>query len=499
MHDFGCALFIWGEIGMKRIILLFLVAFIIVTIAVCSTSGSKPATEPTITPTIQPATQPTTESAFEKVTYPTTEPIAEPTTVPSSEPTTKPTIQPSKEPATEPTTAPSTEPTTESPTDSTEPSDEIIDVDYGALTDKYIGRWYLSGYGDVYIDVAKKTQYYNAMSIWATNYTFPYVGASDIPIIPGYTIYPQHYVDTDKGAVWNPGCEIPFDDWDNALTSNRITLSEESITINAHVFIKTPGSITDSSSPDTDNSTDDSNTAPTTCNHIWTDATCTAPKTCQTCGDTEGDAASHTWSDATCSAPKTCNICGATEGSTAEHSWSDATCIAPKSCIVCGTTEGSAAGHNWNDATCTMAKTCSICNVTDGEPLEHSYVEESNTTNSVITYRCTMCGQIKENTVEPLSVSAYRSSSASLNNLLSEVGYAANGAGGCGKYQYKFEVYSTESSDSPTLIQDFSDNNRFRWSSPTYCNGNVLIITVQDEAGNEARLKIVVDTVDRID
>ena len=48
--------------------------------------------------------------------------------------------------------------------------------------------------------------------------------------------------------------------------------------------------------------------------HEWVEATCTAPKTCKTCGETEGEALGHDWKDATTEAPKTCTRCGATEG-----------------------------------------------------------------------------------------------------------------------------------------------------------------------------------------
>ena len=44
--------------------------------------------------------------------------------------------------------------------------------------------------------------------------------------------------------------------------------------------------------------------------HEWVEATCTAPKTCKTCGETEGEALGHDWKEA----PKTCTRCGATEG-----------------------------------------------------------------------------------------------------------------------------------------------------------------------------------------
>ena len=107
--------------------------------------------------------------------------------------------------------------------------------------------------------------------------------------------------------------------------------------------------------------------------HIWSDATCSAPKTCTICGNTEGTALEHTWTDATCTAPKTCSVWGGTEGATIDHTWTDATCTAPKTCSVCGTTEGTAVDHTWTDATCFAAKTCSTCGTTEGDALGHKY------------------------------------------------------------------------------------------------------------------------------
>ena len=63
--------------------------------------------------------------------------------------------------------------------------------------------------------------------------------------------------------------------------------------------------------------------------HVWTDATCESPKTCE-CGETEGEALGHAWTEATCAAPKTCSVCQATEGEALGHTWDDATCTAPK-------------------------------------------------------------------------------------------------------------------------------------------------------------------------
>ena len=76
--------------------------------------------------------------------------------------------------------------------------------------------------------------------------------------------------------------------------------------------------------------------------HQWTEASCLAPKTCQSCGETEGEALGHSWTDATCDTPKTCTRCAVTEGAALGHSWADATYLAPKTCTVCAATEGEA-------------------------------------------------------------------------------------------------------------------------------------------------------------
>ena len=52
--------------------------------------------------------------------------------------------------------------------------------------------------------------------------------------------------------------------------------------------------------------------------HVWADATCTAAKTCTSCGKTEGEPLAHDWEEATYYAPQTCKVCGATEGDVLE-------------------------------------------------------------------------------------------------------------------------------------------------------------------------------------
>lgn len=94
----------------------------------------------------------------------------------------------------------------------------------------------------------------------------------------------------------------------------------------------------------------------------------------------------HDYADATCTTPKTCKTCGATEGEALGHDWADATCTTPKTCKTCKTTEGEALGHQWGDANCTVAKTCKVCNATEGEALGHNYDAGV----------CTRCGDLEE-------------------------------------------------------------------------------------------------------
>ncbi len=48
------------------------------------------------------------------------------------------------------------------------------------------------------------------------------------------------------------------------------------------------------------------------------------------------------------------------------HSWKDATCLAPKTCTSCGATEGAAAGHNYQNGTCTACGDKEVINHTFG-------------------------------------------------------------------------------------------------------------------------------------
>ena len=151
-------------------------------------------------------------------------------------------------------------------------------------------------------------------------------------------------------------------------------------------------------------------------NHDWQEATCSAPKTCSVCGETEGSVKNHNWQEATCSAPKTCSACGKTEGEVLSHNWQEATCSAPKTCSACGKTEGDALSHNWQEATCTEPKTCSVCSATEGAAEGHSFVNK----------KCTTCNEWQYTAAKyfyfiPENDGSYSIMAADVNNMPAEV------------------------------------------------------------------------------
>ncbi len=99
-------------------------------------------------------------------------------------------------------------------------------------------------------------------------------------------------------------------------------------------------------------------------------------------------------SNTSCTEPteqqRTCSLCDAVEKKTVDavgHNWKSATCTTPKTCETCKATEGAALGHSWKDADCTTPKTCETCKATEGEALGHDYTYVSNN-NGTHTKTC---------------------------------------------------------------------------------------------------------------
>ncbi len=101
----------------------------------------------------------------------------------------------------------------------------------------------------------------------------------------------------------------------------------------------------------------------------------------------------HSWTEATCTTPKTCTTCGATEGSALGHvALSEATCTNASICARCYTTITAAYGHSYTAATCTTAQTCTRCGATNGSALGHIYNESDRDCTHDAT--CSRCGEV---------------------------------------------------------------------------------------------------------
>jgi len=78
----------------------------------------------------------------------------------------------------------------------------------------------------------------------------------------------------------------------------------------------------------------------------------------------------HDFTDATCTAPRTCKTCQYQEGAPLGHDAKDATCTEASVCSRCNEVLQEALGHDWMPADYEKPKTCKRCNQTEGEPLK---------------------------------------------------------------------------------------------------------------------------------
>ena len=152
------------------------------------------------------------------------------------------------------------------------------------------------------------------------------------------------------------------------------------------------------------------------CEHQWTDATCTSPKTCTICGEREGSLLPHNLVDATCTDAKTCTLCNQTWGESLGHKWTPATCTEARTCMVCNVVEGDPPGHELADATCEKPITCKVCGYKEGEALGHKYVESVTaptcTEDGYTTHTCSTCNNSY--------VDSYVSALGHLNDIILE-------------------------------------------------------------------------------
>ena len=104
------------------------------------------------------------------------------------------------------------------------------------------------------------------------------------------------------------------------------------------------------------------------------------------CGESSSDApttppvCSHSWSDATCTSPKTCKTCGVTEGAAKGHSYSSK--VTPPTCTK--------KGHTTYTCSCGDSYVANETNIT-AHNYQKTRVEPTSTKDGSVTYTCA-CG-----------------------------------------------------------------------------------------------------------
>ena len=96
----------------------------------------------------------------------------------------------------------------------------------------------------------------------------------------------------------------------------------------------------------------------------------------------------HNYSEATCTKPSLCISCGEEKEKARGHSWNEANCTMPRSCVICGSVSEETPGHKFSEATCVKAPKCTVCGKVDGEALGHT------TDNGI----CERCGEKQKKT-----------------------------------------------------------------------------------------------------
>lgn len=175
------------------------------------------------------------------------------------------------------------------------------------------------------------------------------------------------------------------------------------------------------------------------CNHDWQEATCTEPKTCKKCNETEGESLGHDYAEATCTEPKTCKRCGETTGSALGHKVDEWTTTKEATCSSTGTSEGVC-------TRCGEKQTKSI------PKLDHTPGDWEITTPSTVssdgsittgkrTRSCTVCGAVVDTETYKLEVTtSQRNALRTAQSYLKSMAFSHKGL----VEQLEYEGYSNE-------------------------------------------------------
>ena len=172
-----------------------------------------------------------------------------------------------------------------------------------------------------------------------------------------------------------------------------------------------------------------------------------------------------------------------------------------------------ALGHNIQEyeeqaATCTEIgwyayEACSRCDYSTYEEIEalghqinEIVVKKTCERGASITRNCSECDFTETiDDVEDISAKIYRSATTMMNNTIRSATISVGTpSGGYGEMQYKFELFSTQTSTTPSDTVDFSTSNSISVSSILGVNDNVIQITIKDNYGNYTIYRFLVGT-----
>lgn len=175
------------------------------------------------------------------------------------------------------------------------------------------------------------------------------------------------------------------------------------------------------------------------CNHEWIEATCTEPKTCSKCEETEGEPLGHDWLDATCTEPRTCSRCGETDGVALGHEVAEWTIVSEATCSQPGSQSGTCTrcGETQTETIPTIAHTEGEWTVTEPPSVLSSGVVVPGTR----TLTCSVCGAVIR--TEEIDLEVTVSQQNALESALSYLDFTAFSYSGLIE-QLEYEGYSTE-------------------------------------------------------
>lgn len=149
------------------------------------------------------------------------------------------------------------------------------------------------------------------------------------------------------------------------------------------------------------------------------------------------------------------------------HQWAEATCTAPRTCVKCNETEGEALGHKWIAATCTEKEHCEICNETKGEPLGHVFLKPTLSTPA----KCQTCGLEEGNAL------SFAKRDMSYVSEYDRVYLYGDKALGVKKNKRSFVLdYHTEGKDEVVSVE--VPMGRHSWSYSVFMNDDISAATV---------------------